>query len=277
MLKQRIVTAVVLLAGFLSALYFLPLDWLMILAAAVVGLAGWEWSNMMGLRSKGLRFVYVVVTLAFVYGCYWWTFLQSGVPVERGQALLMAGAGWWCLALLLVFSYPRASSLWGSVAGKAVMGWLVLLPMWVAMALLMYQVNDGKVYLLLALSVVVLMDTGGYFAGRKFGRRKLMPAVSPGKTLEGFFGGLAVNVLVLIFVAWYKQVSTPELFNWAILILVTACASVLGDLLESMVKRHRQIKDSGHILPGHGGVLDRIDGVTSALPVFTLLMLLLQL
>jgi phosphatidate cytidylyltransferase len=124
--------------------------------------------------------------------------------------------------------------------------------------------------ILLIVAVVASADIGGYFTGRAWGKHKLKPAVSPGKTWEGFAGGVAANILLAL-VLW--QVTGSNLVILLAIILPTSLVSVLGDLLESMVKRHRGIKDSGALLPGHGGVLDRVDSLTAAAPVFALALL----
>ena len=149
------------------------------------------------------------------------------------------------------------------------MGVLVLIPTWVALVYVRQQTNGAWLVLLLML-IVALADSGGYFAGRRFGKHKLAQAVSPGKTWEGFAGGLLANcVLALIL----SQILNTNLLLMLVLIIPTSLVSVLGDLLESMVKRHAGAKDSGSILPGHGGILDRVDGITAGAPIFALALL----
>jgi phosphatidate cytidylyltransferase len=145
----------------------------------------------------------------------------------------------------------------------------VLVPTWIALIYVRLQPSGAYLVLLLML-VVALADSGGYFAGRRFGKHKLAPAVSPGKTWEGFAGGLLANLALATGLALALHL------NWLLVICVivpTSLISVLGDLLESMVKRHAGVKDSGAILPGHGGILDRVDGITAGAPVFALALL----
>ncbi|MGS2724044.1 phosphatidate cytidylyltransferase [Porticoccus sp. GXU_MW_L64] len=281
MLKQRIFTGLVLIGLFLAALFYLPKAGFVWLAAALVLLASWEWSNLAGLRSS-------LVRLAFVAGSGLLMWLASDYVLHAHRdsqlVLLASAAGWWLIALLWVKSFPKTRLLWANTWVKILMGWFVLVPTWLALVVLLYSNgfatlpsdNAGRWALLMVVCIVVLMDTGGYFAGKHFGRRKLAPQVSPKKTWAGVVGGLLVNGLLLVLTGWQLSADTQLWLLLSLLILCTSVASVLGDLLESMVKRQRNIKDSGAILPGHGGILDRVDGMTAAFPVFTLIYLLHQ-
>ncbi|MCV6603827.1 MAG: phosphatidate cytidylyltransferase [Porticoccaceae bacterium] len=280
MLKQRIVTGLVLIGLFLTALFLLPKPWFSSLVALLVLLASWEWSNLAGLKSTLARAAFVVgsaVLLLAAHGYFPDTPRQALVP------LFASVCGWWLIALLWVKSFPKTTVLWASSWVKVLMGWFVLVPTWLAMTTLLnsngFQTfpgddNAGRWMLLTVVLIVVLMDTGGYFAGKYFGRRKLSPLVSPKKTWAGVAGGLVANGLLLLLLGWQLEADAELWLFLALLIAGTSVASVLGDLLESMVKRQRNIKDSGTLLPGHGGILDRVDGMTAAFPVFTLIYLL---
>ena len=284
MLKQRIATALFLIALFLGALLYATQVLFLVFVGLIVLAAAWEWSNLASLQSLMARLAFVIGTavLQLLISCY---LVDSG----RDSQLIVLGSActWWLIALLLVKSFPSTAILWGNRWVKVLMGWFVLIPTWLAMSILL-NVQDtsatgpglggisdiGRWLWLAVVLIVVLMDTGGYVSGRLFGRRKLAPLVSPGKTWAGLIGGLVINAVLLAVLAWQLQGDSQMWLMLALLIAVTACASVLGDLLESMVKRQRGIKDSGAILPGHGGVLDRVDGMTAAFPVFTLIYLL---
>jgi phosphatidate cytidylyltransferase len=188
---------------------------------------------------------------------------------ESIQWILLLGCVWWAVALLWVQTYPQSALLWGYRLIRAAMGLLVLVPAWVALTFVRAQ-EQGAWLLLLMAAIVACADIGGYFTGRRWGRRKLALAVSPGKTWEGFAGGVVANLLLAL-VLWLVIGGSFLLF--LALILPASLVSVLGDLLESMLKRHRGIKDSSALLPGHGGVLDRIDSLTAAAPVFALVLL----
>ncbi len=273
MLKQRVITALVLAVIFLAALFGLPAGYFSFFIGAVLLIGAWEWANLSGFPAVWQRLGYAFLLLLLLIAAS----LYMGFDGEASprlddlaiRDLLIIGCGWWALALLLVQGYPSSSVLWGHKALRLAMGVMVLIPTWVALAYVRQQSNGAWLVLLLML-VVAVADSGGYFAGRRFGKYKLAPAVSPGKTWEGFAGGFLANCLLALILS---QVLNQDLLLMLVLILPTSLISVLGDLLESMVKRHAGAKDSGSILPGHGGILDRVDGITAGAPVFALALL----
>jgi len=273
MLKQRVITALVLAAIFLAALFGLPAGYFSFFIGAVVLIGAWEWANLSGFPAIWQRLVYTVTLFSLLIGAaIYLGFEGEASPHLNNLAirdLLIIGCSWWALALLLVQGYPSSGVLWGHKAVRLVMGLLVLIPTWVALVYVRQQINGAWLVLLLIL-IIALADSGGYFAGRRFGKHKLAPAVSPGKTWEGFAGGLLANCLLAVVLS---QVLGASLLLMLVLVVPTSLISVLGDLLESMVKRHAGVKDSGSILPGHGGILDRVDGITAGAPVFALALL----
>ncbi|WP_052417084.1 phosphatidate cytidylyltransferase [Cellvibrio mixtus] len=273
MLKQRVITALILAAIFLAALFGLPSGYFSFFIGAVVLIGAWEWANLSGFSAIWQRSLYVLVILALMVGAsVYLGFEGEASPRLNNEAirdLLLIGCGWWALALLLVQGYPSSALLWGHKGLRLLMGLVVLIPTWVALVYVRQQVNGAWLVLLLML-VVAVADSGGYFAGRRFGRHKLAPAVSPGKTWEGFAGGFIANCLLALILS---QALGLGLIGILLVIMPTSLVSVLGDLLESMVKRHAGVKDSGSILPGHGGILDRVDGITAGAPVFAMALL----
>lgn len=273
MLKQRVITALVLSIIFISALFGLPSGYFSFFVGAIVLIGAWEWANLAGFPSVWQRSLYTL----FIFGVLWAASIYFGFEDEVSPALnldairelLVAGCVWWAVALLLVQGYPSSAVLWGHKVLRLVMGLLVLLPTWGALVYVRQQESGAWLVLLLIL-IVALADSGGYFAGRRFGRHKLAPAVSPGKTWEGFAGGFIANCALALVLSLSLDVS---LLLMLVLVVPTSLVSVLGDLQESMLKRHAGIKDSGAILPGHGGILDRVDGITAAAPVFALALL----
>jgi phosphatidate cytidylyltransferase len=273
MLKQRVITALVLAVIFLAALFGLPAGYFSFFIGAVLLIGAWEWANLSGFPAVWQRLGYAFLLLLLLIAAS----LYMGFDGEASPRLddlairdvLIIGCGWWALALLLVQGYPSSSVLWGHKALRLAMGVMVLIPTWVALVYVRQQSNGAWLVLLLML-VVAVADSGGYFAGRRFGKYKLAPAVSPGKTWEGFAGGFLANCLLALILS---QVLNQNLLLMLVLIVPTSLISVLGDLLESMVKRHAGAKDSGSILPGHGGILDRVDGITAGAPVFALALL----
>lgn len=268
MLKQRIITAIILAVVFLAALFKLPLPLFSAFIATVVLIAAWEWANLSGLSKIWQRTAYVALIASILALSAFVTHNFDGHNADVSKAILMAGCLWWAVALLWVQSYPGSAALWGSRWFKAIMGMAVLVPTWLAFSYLRAQ-TSGAWLILIVVLIVACADIGAYFSGKALGKHKLAPAVSPGKSWEGFWGGMLSCVLLAVAVAIMADVSL--LLTLAI-IIPAGLASVLGDLLESMVKRQRGIKDSSRLLPGHGGVLDRVDSLTAAAPVFALAM-----
>ncbi len=273
MLKQRVITALVLAIVFIAVLFGLPAGYFSFFVGAVVLIGAWEWASLAGFTASWQRGMYVLLNvLALVAVSAYLGFEGEASPNLDNTAireLLVAGCVWWALALLLVQGYPSSALLWGHRVLRLMMGLLVLIPTWVALVYVRQQ-EAGAWLVLLLMLVVAMADSGGYFAGKRFGKRKLAPAVSPGKTWEGFAGGLIANGILALVLSLVLEAS---LMLMLALVIPTSLISVLGDLLESMLKRHAGIKDSGAILPGHGGILDRVDGVTAAAPVFALALL----
>jgi phosphatidate cytidylyltransferase len=273
MLKKRIITAVCLVTIFLLDLLLLPAPWFMSLVALVVVISAWEWADLSGFTAKRQRILYGVFVFLVGIALLEFIGLSNGFSVADvstdNMSLLLTSAGlWWAIALLWVQGYPSSAILWSNRWARLVMGLLVLLPCFVAL-LFLHQQPLGIWLILWVAAIVSTADIFAYFSGRAFGKRKLAKSVSPGKSWEGVIGGVFACVVLAICIAYFADKNV-----WLTLLVVipTAFASVLGDLLESMVKRHRGIKDSGSILPGHGGILDRIDGLTAAIPIFTLML-----
>ena len=265
-LRQRVLTAVVLGLGALAAIFWLPTPAFAAVTAGVVLAGGWEWSRLAGWTDAAHRRVFLLV-LAAVLGA-------AALLVHRGglALVLVAGALWWLAALGLVLRYERSGTGLPASAGlRALAGLLTLVPAWLALVALHGQGAGGPAWVFFLAALVWLADIGAYFAGRRWGRRRLAVRVSPGKSWEGVAGG-TLAALAWTLVAALVAGLPPT--RWPALLLVavgTVAASVLGDLSESLFKREAQVKDSGDLLPGHGGVLDRIDSLTAAAPVFLLL------
>lgn len=263
MLKQRVMTALILAPLAIWAILALPSSWFALLIG-VVALAGfWEWSAFVTSSMLG-RVIYLWGGGALLGLLYF--FANS----EVWNALPWLGVGWLLFASLLVIRYPKISSVWQQNRPlKAVVGLLILIPMWVSVVAI--QRTVGAEFVLVLMLLIWGADTGAYFTGRAWGRNKLSPAVSPGKSWEGVFGGLLVSAAVALVASNWLELSMSLILFVGIALVVSA-VSVMGDLIESLFKRITGIKDSGNILPGHGGVLDRIDSLTTAAPVFYLAM-----
>lgn len=262
MLKQRVITGLILVIAFAGSLFLLPALVFVTLVGAVILLGAWEWSRLAGLATPMQRLAYVAL-VAVAMAIYHWG--AVGQPV----ALLAVAAGWWLLVLFWVLDYPASAHRLHNRPVVLLMGVMTLLPAWVALYWLLGR-EQGAHWLALVAAVVASADIGAFFGGHAFGRHRLAPAVSPGKTWEGVLCGLLLALLVGAVSAPWFGVGGNDWLYWLALILVTSFAGVLGDLGESMIKRAHGVKDSGSVLPGHGGVLDRIDSLSAALPVFAL-------
>lgn len=261
MLKQRILTAAILIPLFIVLLFNLPLRGFSLLTGLVVLWAATEWSLLMEIKTFLRRLIFPVIIMACVIIAY---FFPSSFYI------LYAAFVWWVVAFILILCYPKASAIWGkSIVLRGLMGFFVLIPCWLALNYIRYAEN-GAMILLFLFIIIWGADIGAYFAGRRWGKHKMAPLVSPGKSWEGLLGALITTVLLtLSTMFWYH---TLYIDSYAILALsiVTVLFSVVGDLFESMMKRNAGLKDSGTLLPGHGGILDRIDSLTAAAPLFVL-------
>jgi len=280
LLKQRIITALILAPLVLFAILFLPLTGFEICIAFVVGLGAWEWAALSGLTGRVSKGIYTLLLFAACLYLAWLVpteqvWYQGEVHHLYKQILLFAGA-WWFLSLLMIIAYPEYSAFWrNSIVFRAIFGVLTLIPTWVAIVTLRTTLHDidplyGASLIFYVLGIVWAADIGAFFIGVKFGRHKLRPNVSPGKTLEGLMGGIAASSAIIGFAALHYQVDPSRIWLHILIGGLTVAVSALGDLNESMFKRCVGMKDSGTLLPGHGGVLDRIDSLTAAFPVFTL-------
>lgn len=243
-------------------------------------LAAWEWGQLSGFVSRSQRvWLALLCGLLLALMLFFLPIYQAPVNVPLVEGTLWASLGWWVVALLLVLFYPNSAAFWRhSKALRLVFGLLTIVPFFWGMVALRawhYDANhySGALWLLYVMFLVWGADSGAYMFGKMFGKHKLAPKVSPGKTWQGFIGGLfTAAVISWIYGAWADlNVAPVTLLTCSI---VAALASVLGDLTESMFKREAGIKDSGHLIPGHGGILDRIDSLTAAVPVFACLLLL---
>lgn len=253
MLRLRVITALLLAPLALLVILWIPHDYTAGVLALLVMAGAWEWAAFPGFTHAAARAAYVAVLGACMAALWWF-----GVSQGQLDAVLNAALLWWLVALFWVAFFPtRMNRIVAALAGV-----LVLVPAWLALV----RLHDHAPRLVLFIVLlVVAADVGAYFAGRRFGRHKLAPQVSPGKTWEGVCGGLgAAAIMAWIGVAWFNVGATA----FVALCAVVFVASVVGDLTESLFKRHAGLKDSGNLLPGHGGVLDRVDSVTAAAPVF---------
>ena len=254
----RVASALVLVAGLSGVLFFAPSSWTVGLLVLLLLGGAWEWSGFLQFRSLTPRLLYVALTGL-------WFIAASALAFRFGRLDLLLGIAslWWLWALVWVARAPAQGGRWAA----AISGWFVLVPACVALLWIWVDQDYGLVWLLYVLLLVWAADTGAYFAGRAFGRHKLAPRVSPGKTWEGAAGGLVLVAVLAFFAAPVLGAQRPVLLAVS---LVVACFSIVGDLTESLFKRHAGLKDSGRLIPGHGGVLDRVDSIMAAAPLMLL-------
>lgn len=280
MLKYRLISAFVLIPVVIAALFLLPPAGFAILTLVVCMLAAWEWGQLSGFNTRPQR-VWLAVLCGLILAAMlsWLPEYHHNVYQPLVEGALWASMGWWIAALLLVLFYPGSAALWrNSKMLRLVFGLLTIIPFfWGMLALRAWHYDEnhysGAVWLLYVMILVWGADSGAYMFGKLFGKHKLAPKVSPGKTWQGFIGGLFTAAVISWIYGLCVNLDVPPA-TLLICSLVAALASVLGDLTESMFKREAGIKDSGNLIPGHGGILDRIDSLTAAVPVFACLLLL---
>jgi len=265
MFKQRFATASVLALFFVSPLVFFSTPAFVSFIILVVLIAGWEWSGLSRIESVSGQLLFLLGLLIFILLASDYVGIYSQFNQLLSYQICFSAMVLWAVIFLWLQGYPSSAILWSSRPVMLVLGLALLTVTWVALASII-SLENGRFLLLLAVAIIILADVGGYMAGKLFGRHKLAPTISPGKTWEGLLGGMVLQVLlVVILVLSFADINV---LNLCLLVFPVAICSVIGDLFESMLKRHRGIKDSSNLLPGHGGFLDRLDGVMAALPMF---------
>lgn len=281
MTRTRLLAALVMAPLAIAAVLLLPTPWLALLAAAAFLIGLWEWLRLTEIEDPIARGVLVLVNLLVMVALVWASRSNSGGSFILFKITVLLGGIWWLLALLWLRRYEFASDHdTHARMFKLAAATLSIIPAWCALVLIhagqvgappvATGIPGGHRWLLLALAIVWAADTGAYFAGRAFGRNKLAPRISPNKTIEGMFGGVVAGMALAVGAAPFAGATLGQLPYVAIVALWTILFSVVGDLFESLLKRHVGAKDSSHLIPGHGGVLDRIDSQLAALPVFAL-------
>ena len=280
-LKQRVITAVLLLVALTAATTLLSSFYFSLFVAGVILVAAWEWAGLVSPDREIAKLPYLVSIAVILVGGFFLLGISPNVQSIdgfRASLVLMLGLLFWLISLFLLSGYPENSKLWNDESKIALMGVLVLIPAFVGIVVLKYLLPSG--YLVLALVILVAaVDVGAYFVGVNFGSRKLAAKLSPKKSWEGVWGGTVVCLLVAALFTWLMHNNLQVLSLMQITALLTLSVgvtffSVVGDLIESMLKRNCGIKDTGTMLPGHGGVLDRVDGLVAATPLFVLTMML---
>ncbi len=282
MLLQRIITALILVPLVVLAVFQLPSEYFSLFIGLITLLAAWEWTNLIGINSLFKRGLFLVaLILPMVWMHFWTQFLEVAAQVLDWpdirtysgilEWLVVPPVLFWILAMILIRNTPAGVlQLEMKKRYKALIGWLVLFATWMFLSRL--RAFYGSEMTLYFLVLIWVADIAAYFAGKKFGKTKLSPEISPGKTVQGMYGALiAGGVWAAIFIGYYGY---RDGFVWMrvtdfiLLSVLTVLISIYGDLFFSVVKRQRGVKDTGSILPGHGGILDRVDSLIAAIPFF---------
>jgi phosphatidate cytidylyltransferase len=262
-LKARLLSAAVMVPLVVAGVLYLPTDVFALVLGLIIAAGLWEWSRLIPLHGMIARLAYVAIVLLLI-GLLWWV-----QPETWLYPILFSAVAWWLWSLYWV-SRPQigvqATRFINSL--KMIAGVLVMVPAWAALVVLHGSDDRGPVFVLIVLVMIWLADSGAYFAGRQWGRTKLAPLVSPGKTREGVYGGLLASLVFAGVAGWFYSHSFKWTLAFMFVSLLAMMFSVVGDLLESLMKRQSGIKDSGSIIPGHGGILDRIDSMVAAAPMF---------
>ena len=265
MLRTRLITAVILVPLAAGGVLFLPTEVFALLLALVLVPGLWEWSCLIPLQGKYARISYCSGVALLM-----WLVWLSG-PMQIVKPVMLVSFTWW-LWVLYWLSRPEigVSATPLNKIFKGIAGVLVVVPAWLALMVLHGSGSRGPQLVLILLVMIWLADSGAYFSGRRWGHRRLAPLISPGKTWEGVYGGVLASLLFAAIAGWIYSRSIGWTLAFLPVALLVVLFSIAGDLLESLMKRQCGVKDSGNIIPGHGGVLDRIDSLLAAAPLFLL-------
>lgn len=263
MLKSRILTALVLIPIVVSAVYFLHSTWFAALILVFILLGAWEWGAMSGYVDWRKRSLYTINFALFGSICF---YLRQTEIIAN---LVLVGVVWWIVAIYLIFTYKTSSSTisYGKTL-RSIMGLLILLPAWLSFYQLHQFKPGGNLWVIFLLVLIWIADSAAYVTGKCWGKNKLCPQVSPGKTWEGVFGALLASLLFAALYSIVFNMQAIEIMIFLVVCTLTVIVSIFGDLIVSLIKREADMKDSGTLLPGHGGIMDRIDSLTAAGPVF---------
>jgi len=264
MLRLRIISALIAAPLVLAAIFYLPLAIFAVVFLAAASLALWEWGRLAGLT--GARTIAAYLLVYWLLAALLWLFPVL-VPYLLSVAILF-----WGWACILVYRFPAGSGRLRDHRTSAVIGQLVFLSAWQSLVSVR-ALHNGDWLLVWIFVLVWAADIGGYFAGKTWGRSQLAASVSPGKTWQGVWGGSVLAVAITLAMAGLLppfQVFDRSIWLWLALAVLLIALSIMGDLFESLLKRVRGVKDSGAIMPGHGGLLDRVDALIAVLPLFAL-------
>lgn len=268
-LKLRLISSLIMAPIAIWLIVVLPTPYFAMVLGLFFVAGAWEWAALVSTPWPFIRQAYTLCVVLLMVAA-WFSLSVSPLVIE---SVAIITAGWWALVFLFVLTYPGSASVWNRAFVKAVAGFMILVPAWLCMVSLHGSGPDGPYYALYLFMMIWLADTAAYFSGRYFGKHKLAPKVSPGKSWEGVAGALVAVLIYSAISSYFLGIFKMGIKIALVYISISLFAvliSVLGDLAESMFKRQAQLKDSGSLFPGHGGVLDRFDSLTAAAPCFLL-------
>ena len=278
MLLQRILTALVLAAVAITAIFTLPTLYFYLFIAVIVLIAAWEWTYLSGLDKTSSKVLFILALIFPMLGITFWTqileliallFEWPEIKEYSGilEWLVIGPVIFWIMIMILIRKTPEALlAIELKKRTQAFIGWFVLFSAW--MFLVKLRAFYGSEAVMYFLALIWIADIAAFFSGKKFGKDKLSPVISPGKTVQGLYGAIISAIICAVLLALYYDYSIMMATDFGMLSILTVLVSIYGDLFFSLMKRKSGVKDSGSILPGHGGVLDRIDSVIAAAPFY---------
>ena len=278
MLLQRILTALVLATVAIAAIFVLPILYFYLFIAVIVLIAAWEWAGLSEINKISGKLAFLLLLIVPMLGVTFWTQILEllslllewpGIKEYSGalEWLVIGPVLFWLMMMILIRKVPdELLKLKLKKRYKVFIGWFVLLSAWMFLTKLRAYYGSEAVMYFLAL--IWVADIAAYFTGKKFGKDKLAPVISPGKTVQGMYGAVISAIVLAVILAFYYGYPFMIAMDFGFLSVLTVIISIYGDLFFSLVKRQNGVKDSGSILPGHGGVLDRIDSVIAAAPFY---------
>lgn len=259
MFKQRLLTIIVAVPLLIWFIVTSSAASFQFVSAVFALLAAWEWTCLMGMKSRYYKTIYVILMLGGLSVIQFVPFIY----------VLWLAAAWWLVAIIILWMYVKNQTYTKKLFINGLIGFLCIIPGWVGLNDLRAGLG-GSHWVLLFLLLLWATDTGAYLIGMRYGKKKLAPTLSPGKTVEGLFGGFGMMVIFLVICVFIFNIPSSQWIGLSIVATVMVFFSVVGDLFESLFKRVANVKDSSHIIPGHGGVLDRLDSLLAAAPIFAL-------
>lgn len=264
-LAKRVITASILAPLFILLVLFLPSIGVAIIFAFIILYSGYEWCNLINITDPTKKRIYLAgVAFQVFVAFYILKYTPSFIPIMALIIFLM-----WCIAFYKIIHYAKQQKI-TSFYVKTLAGLIILPTAWVTLTALHSMNEKGPEWVVSLLLLIWIADSGAYFSGKQWGKRKLAPVVSPGKTWEGVYGAILFSFIFSIASGFWFNLNQNQIILYICLCLITVIYSIIGDLSESVLKRESGLKDSGHLLPGHGGILDRIDSLLAAAPIYYL-------